>query len=290
MDYDDAVRSSWIAEELQKVKNAQPAVAKWGEDLGTVLAGIDMWMRTLKIGLPITMKHHRDHEMLQRADLHQKIAYPKPDGKLSFDKLTNVAFSYTNHAEDQPVHLKVCDWELQKTSELAEYDGDMNRYKRDLAAYISPRDWRQFVTRAIETEDISNSDGVPFIVCYVVSENTRRFMSIENSRRILDYKPEDDAEVIWAEDVRNALAGENPHPGRVGPGRRHLQLHRADRASRRLRTDEVLQKRLGQGRVAGLRANHGHPARGRLQRFAVHRVRGQGRRGRPRGSRAEGRG
>jgi len=95
MDYDDAVRSSWIAEELKKVKNAQPAVAKWGEDLGTVLAGIDMWMRTLKIGLPITMKHHRDHEMLQRADLHQKIAYPKPDGKLSFDKLTNVAFSYT---------------------------------------------------------------------------------------------------------------------------------------------------------------------------------------------------
>ena len=128
MDYDDAVRSSWIAEELKKVKNAQPAVAKWGEDLGTMLAGIDMWMRTLKIGLPITMKHHRDHEMLQRADLHQKIAYPKPDGKLSFDKLTNVAFSYTNHAEDQPVHLKVCDWELQKTSELAEYDGPSNRY------------------------------------------------------------------------------------------------------------------------------------------------------------------
>ena len=128
MDYDAAVRSSWIAEELQKVKNAQPAVAKWGEDLGTVLAGIDMWMRTLKIGLPITMKHHRDHEMLQRADLHKKIAYPKPDGKLSFDKLTNVAFSYTNHAEDQPVHLKVCDWELQKTSELGEYDGPSNRY------------------------------------------------------------------------------------------------------------------------------------------------------------------
>ena len=128
MDYDAAVRSSWIAEELKKVKNAQPAVAKWGEDLGTVLAGIDMWMRTLKIGLPITMKHHRDHEMLQRADLHQKIAYPKPDGKLSFDKLTNVAFSYTNHAEDQPVHLKVCDWELQKTSELGEYDGPSNRY------------------------------------------------------------------------------------------------------------------------------------------------------------------
>ncbi|MCF8881450.1 electron transfer flavoprotein-ubiquinone oxidoreductase [Erythrobacter sp. SN021] len=128
MDYDAAVRDSWIADELKKVKNAQPAVAKWGEDLGTVLAGIDMWMRTLKIGLPITMKHHRDHETLQRADLHQPIAYPKPDGKLSFDKLTNVSFSYTNHAEDQPVHLKVQDMELQKASELGVFAGPSNRY------------------------------------------------------------------------------------------------------------------------------------------------------------------
>ncbi|MEX0342972.1 MAG: electron transfer flavoprotein-ubiquinone oxidoreductase [Erythrobacter sp.] len=128
MDYDAAVRDSWIADELKKVKNAQPAVAKWGEDLGTVLAGIDMWMRTLKSGLPITMKHHRDHEMLQRADLFQPIAYPKPDGKLSFDKLTNVSFSYTNHAEDQPVHLKVKDWDLQKESELGVYAGPSNRY------------------------------------------------------------------------------------------------------------------------------------------------------------------
>jgi electron-transferring-flavoprotein dehydrogenase len=128
MDYDAAVRDSWIADELKKVKNAQPAVAKYGEDLGTVLAGIDMWMRTLKIGLPITMKHHRDHEMLQRADLFKPIAYPKPDGKLSFDKLTNVSFSYTNHAEDQPVHLKVQDMELQKASELGIYAGPSNRY------------------------------------------------------------------------------------------------------------------------------------------------------------------
>ncbi len=128
MDYDAAVRDSWIADELKKVKNAQPAVAKWGEDLGTVLAGIDMWMRTLKIGLPITMKHHRDHEMLQRADLFKPIAYPKPDGKLSFDKLTNVSFSYTNHAEDQPVHLKVQDMELQKASELGVFAGPSNRY------------------------------------------------------------------------------------------------------------------------------------------------------------------
>ncbi|MCA0977407.1 electron transfer flavoprotein-ubiquinone oxidoreductase [Qipengyuania flava] len=128
MDYDAAVRDSWIATELKMVKNAQPAVAKYGEDLGTVLAGIDMWMRTLKIGLPITMKHHRDHEMLERADLFSPIKYPKPDGTLSFDRLTNVAFSYTNHAENQPVHLKVCDRELQRESELEVYGGPSTRY------------------------------------------------------------------------------------------------------------------------------------------------------------------
>ncbi|MBY6128853.1 electron transfer flavoprotein-ubiquinone oxidoreductase [Qipengyuania aquimaris] len=128
MGYDSAVRSSWIATELQKVKNAQPAVAKYGEDLGTILAGIDMWMRTLKIGLPITMKHHRDYEQLGRADLYQPIAYPKPDGKISFDRLTNVSFSYTNHAEDQPVHLKVLDRELQRESELEVYGGPSTRY------------------------------------------------------------------------------------------------------------------------------------------------------------------
>ncbi|MBX7481132.1 electron transfer flavoprotein-ubiquinone oxidoreductase [Qipengyuania qiaonensis] len=128
MDYNAAVRASWIADELQKVKNAQPAVAKWGEDIGTVLAGIDMWMRTLKIGLPITMKHHRDHEMLERADIFQPVAYPKPDGVLSFDRLTNVSFSYTNHAEDQPCHLKVKDLELQRESELEVFAGPSARY------------------------------------------------------------------------------------------------------------------------------------------------------------------
>ncbi len=128
MEYDTALRESWIADELQKVKNAQPAVAKYGEDIGTVLAGIDMWMRTLKIGLPITMGHHRDHEMLERADLHRPVVYPKPDGTLSFDRLTNVAYSYTNHAEDQPVHLKVLDRELQRESELDVYGGPSTRY------------------------------------------------------------------------------------------------------------------------------------------------------------------
>ncbi|MEE4153868.1 MAG: electron transfer flavoprotein-ubiquinone oxidoreductase [Erythrobacter sp.] len=127
-DYDAAVRSSWIAKELKLVQNAQPAVAKYGGDIGTAIAGIDMWMRTLKIGLPISMKHHKDHAQTGRADLYPKIAYPKPDGVISFDKLTNVAYSFTNHAEDQPVHLQVQDRELQRESELEVYGGPSARY------------------------------------------------------------------------------------------------------------------------------------------------------------------
>ncbi len=127
-DYEASVRSSWIADELKKVKNAEPAVAKYGEDIGAVLAGVDMWMRTLKIGLPITMKHHADYTMTDRADLHTKIEYPKPDGVISFDRLTNVAYSYTNHAEDQPVHLQLGDAELQRDSELKIFAGPSSRY------------------------------------------------------------------------------------------------------------------------------------------------------------------
>lgn len=127
-DYDTNLRDSWIATELKKVKNAQPAVAKYGGDIGTIMAGADMWMRTLKIGLPIAMKHHRDHEELQRADLHAPIVYPKADGVLTFDRLSSVAYSFTNHAEDQRNHLLVRDLELQESSELEVYGGPSTRY------------------------------------------------------------------------------------------------------------------------------------------------------------------
>ncbi len=126
--YEANLRASWIADELKKVQNAEPAVAKYGEDIGSLLAGVDMWMRTLKIGLPISMKHHADYKATGRADMYPKIEYPKPDGAITFDKLTNVAYSYTNHAEDQPVHLQVKDWELQRESELEVFGGPSARY------------------------------------------------------------------------------------------------------------------------------------------------------------------
>lgn len=98
------------------------------------------------------------------------------------------------------------------------YNGNLLRYKRDLGAYVSPKDLRQFIRKGIEVENIEDEDGVPYLVAYAVSDNTRRFWSIENARRVLGFDPEDDSEVIWADEIRQTLtaAGEGSSPGRVG--------------------------------------------------------------------------
>ena len=127
-EYDAAVRDSWIAKELKLVRNVQPLVAKLGEDIGFLLAGIDMWMRTLKIGLPFTMRHHTDASTTQRADLYKPIAYPKPDGVISFDRLTSVSYSFTNHEEDQPCHLRLKDPAVPVEINLKLYDGPEARF------------------------------------------------------------------------------------------------------------------------------------------------------------------
>jgi electron-transferring-flavoprotein dehydrogenase len=127
-EYDAAVRSSWIATELKLVQNSQPLVAKFGGALGTALAGADMWMRTLRIGLPISMEHHRDSEATMRADLFRPIKYPKPDGVISFDRLSSVFLSNTNHEEDQPVHLQLKDPAIPTQVNLPIYAGPEQRY------------------------------------------------------------------------------------------------------------------------------------------------------------------
>lgn len=127
-DYDRAVHSSWIADELKMVRNVEPMVAKFGGTLGTVLAGIEMWMRALKIGLPFTMKHKPDHEQLVRKDAAKRIAYPKPDGVISFDRLSSVFLSNTNHEEDQPVHLTLKDADVPIAHNLPLYDEPAQRY------------------------------------------------------------------------------------------------------------------------------------------------------------------
>ncbi|WP_420605293.1 4Fe-4S dicluster domain-containing protein [Novosphingopyxis sp.] len=126
--YQDALKKSWIATELKKVQNAEPCVDKFGNIWGTMLGGIDMWMRTLKIGLPISMKHEPDYTKLWRADACKEIVYPKPDGVISFDRLSSVFLSNTNHEEDQPVHLQLKDPALPVEKNLPIYDGPSQRY------------------------------------------------------------------------------------------------------------------------------------------------------------------
>jgi electron-transferring-flavoprotein dehydrogenase len=128
VDYQPAVNDSWIATELKLVQNVLPAVEKLGDDLGTAFGALDMWMRTLKIGLPISMKHHPDNEAIQRKDLFEPIHYPKPDGVISFDRLTSVSFSNTNHAEDQPCHLQLKDESVPIEINLELYDAPEQRY------------------------------------------------------------------------------------------------------------------------------------------------------------------
>jgi electron-transferring-flavoprotein dehydrogenase len=107
--YPATLKESWIATELKKVRNAGPALGKFGNSLGTLVAGIDMWMRQLGIGLPFTLKNKADHGKLWRKEHTRPIDYPKPDGVLTFDRLSSVFLSGTNHEEDQPVHLQLKD-------------------------------------------------------------------------------------------------------------------------------------------------------------------------------------
>lgn len=110
--YQAAYEKSWVYKELKLVRNAKPLLSKLGTTLGGAVGLFDMWVQTLTGGFSFfgTMKHGKtDAASTGKAADHQPIAYPKPDGKLSFDKLSSVFISNTNHAEDQPAHLKLLD-------------------------------------------------------------------------------------------------------------------------------------------------------------------------------------
>ena len=128
--YENAWRESAVGKDLFKVRNVKPLWSKFGTIVGVALGGLDMWTNTL-FGFSLfgTWSHARpDRKTLDPARAHAPIAYPKPDGKLTFDRLSSVFLSNTNHEEDQPVHLKVADMTLQKTSEHDVYAGPSSRY------------------------------------------------------------------------------------------------------------------------------------------------------------------
>ena len=127
--YEDAWRESDIGRDLKKVRNVKPFWSKLGTMLGFAFAGLDMWTNTLGFSLFGTLKHGKpDSATLEPASKFKPIVYPKPDGVVSFDKLSSVFLSNTNHEEDQPVHLLVKDMSLQKASEHDVYAGPSNRY------------------------------------------------------------------------------------------------------------------------------------------------------------------
>jgi electron-transferring-flavoprotein dehydrogenase len=129
-EYEAGWRASDIGKDLKRVRNVKPLWSRFGTAGGVVLGGFDMWMNTL-LGLsPFgTMKHGKsDFATLEQASQHTRIDYPKPDGVLTFDRLSSVFLSNTNHEENQPIHLQVADMDLQKRSEFGVFAGPSARY------------------------------------------------------------------------------------------------------------------------------------------------------------------
>jgi electron-transferring-flavoprotein dehydrogenase len=126
--YQDAYDDSWVKKELSIVRNVLPMVEKFGDLAGTVLGATTMWLENFGIRMPFTMKHHPDNTTLYRADQMKKPDYPKPDGVLTFDRLSSVFLSNTNHEEDQPIHLQLKDPSIPVEYNLPLYDEPAQRY------------------------------------------------------------------------------------------------------------------------------------------------------------------
>ncbi len=129
-DLDAAWKKSWVYEDLWKVRNVKPGL-KWGMWAGTAHGGFHMWMNDLGLGklVPWTLRHEKtDHESLRPAAQMPRIDYPKPDGVLTFDRLSSVFLSNTNHEENQPAHLTLRDASIPVAVNLALYDGPEQRY------------------------------------------------------------------------------------------------------------------------------------------------------------------
>ncbi|MFD1195653.1 electron transfer flavoprotein-ubiquinone oxidoreductase [Seohaeicola saemankumensis] len=127
--YETEVRTGAIGKDLKKVRNVKPLWSKYGLTASLALGGMDMWTNTLGFSLFGTLGHGKtDAAATEPADKHKPIAYPKPDGKLSFDRLTNVSFSMTNHEESQPCHLQLRDASVPIAVNLPKYDEPAQRY------------------------------------------------------------------------------------------------------------------------------------------------------------------
>ena len=127
--YEQSLKQSSMADELKRVRNVKPLWSRLGTRLGVMLGGIDMWLNTIFPFLSHTLKHSKpDYASLEKAAKAEQIDYPKPDGVLTFDILSSVFLSGTNHAEDQPVHLRLTDPSIPIAENLPEYAEPAQRY------------------------------------------------------------------------------------------------------------------------------------------------------------------
>ncbi len=159
--------------------------------------------------------HNRDLEMLDPYRL------PLSDNFYGWAKATyeHLGFLFASGTFGRKLEVVLVRIGAPREIRLEDFPGDPGRYKRDLGAYISPRDLTQLFTRAIETPNIDNEHGIPWLIVYGISDNTRSFWSLTSARQVLGYRPEDDSEIKYAGDIQSFLTGEDARGGvgRVGP-------------------------------------------------------------------------
>lgn len=128
-DYEADVRGGAIGKDLKKVRNVKPLWSRYGLIASLLAGGADMWANTFGLTVLGTLKHGKtDAAATEKAAKHKPIDYPRPDGVLSFDRLTNVAFSFTNHEESQPAHLRLKDASVPIKVNLPDYAEPAQRY------------------------------------------------------------------------------------------------------------------------------------------------------------------
>ena len=129
-DYDVKLKTKAVGKDLKKVRNVAPLNARFGPLGGLILGGFDMWFQTLfKFSLFGSLKHGKsDAEATESAAKHEEIKYPKPDGSISFDRLTNVSFAMTNHEENQPCHLQLSNPDIPISVNLPQFSEPAQRY------------------------------------------------------------------------------------------------------------------------------------------------------------------
>jgi electron-transferring-flavoprotein dehydrogenase len=123
--YPERLKASWLWDELYTVRNIRPSF-RWGLWGGIAYSALDTWVFRGKA--PWTLRNHADHTQLKKASECEPIVYPKPDGKVSFDRLSSVFISATNHVEDQPSHLRLKSAAVPITTNLALYAAPETRY------------------------------------------------------------------------------------------------------------------------------------------------------------------